>query len=70
MSIDPSQIEKDEDGYIVFRVPVDDATVAWLCSLAGVHGHEPRLIAAAILRDVREDDDRHQTLHPCEAMLN
>ena len=45
------------------RVPLDDATFAWVVELAESCHVEPRLVIAAILRDVRLDDE---TAHLCE----
>ena len=52
-----------EDGVTYLKVPLDDATFAWLVELSE-HCHvEPRLLVAAILRDVKNDDE---TAHLCE----
>ncbi len=55
-----SRFTKLPDGTHALLVPVDDRTTAWLCELADMHHVEPQIVAAAILRDVREDDeDQH-----------
>jgi hypothetical protein len=44
-------------GVTYLRIPVDDATAAWLAEVAeSCHG-EMEMIAAAILRDVKDDDE-------------
>jgi hypothetical protein len=57
---------RDPDGYIVLRVPIDDATAAWLVEVADMSHLPPERIAAAVLRDVREDD---QAAHLQEEMM-
>ena len=64
------QFDKTDDGYVVFKVPVDAATMAWLCELAEDRGYPPALIAAAVLRDVREDDQRSHDVRPSGVALN
>ena len=45
-------------------LPLDRETERWLIERARESGVDPAKIAAAILRDVRVDDEQaHQTLH-------
>lgn len=45
------------DGSTVLQVPVDDRTAAWLVEIADLHHAPVEVVAAAVLRDVREDDE-------------
>lgn len=40
----------------LFRIALDDVTVARLIELAEACGADPNIVAAAIVRDVLEDD--------------
>ena len=56
--------EYDDEGQVThLRIPLDDRTFAWLVELAESCHVEPALVAAAILRDVRLDDENE---HLCE----
>lgn len=61
MSLAMEETAPDDEDYVIFRVPIDEATVAWLLEIAEERGCEPRFIASAILRDVREDDQAAHT---------
>lgn len=55
------------DGRKTLTVELDDATLAWLIEVADMHHAEPAVIAASILRDIRQDDqDAHlqETMKP------
>jgi hypothetical protein len=54
----------DRDEEVTYlRVPLDDATFAWVIELAESCHVEPSLVISSILRDVRVDDE---TEHLCE----
>lgn len=50
--------EDEDDEVVRFDVPIDMRTVAWLMELADLAHAPPALIIAAILRDVRQDDEQ------------
>jgi hypothetical protein len=55
----------DRDDQVTFiQVPLDDATFAWVIELAELCHVEPRLVIAAILRDVRVDDQTEHMNEP------
>ena len=48
---------EEEGGVVFFRVPVDDATVARLMTVADETHNDPATIIASILHDVLKDDE-------------
>lgn len=48
---------EEDGGTVFFRVPIDDATVARLMTVADEAHADPATIIAAIVRDVLEDDE-------------
>lgn len=61
--MDDPRYDSDEQE-TVFRVPLDDATTAWLLEVAEACHAEPRRVIAAILRDVRLDDEAAHLFEP------
>lgn len=48
---------EEEGGYVFFRVPIDDATVVRLMTVADETHNDPATIIASIVRDVLKDDE-------------
>jgi hypothetical protein len=60
---------RDDDEIV--PIPVDRRTRAWLIQQAEATGQHPSEVAAAILSDVRSDDERaHGLVRPADATLN
>ncbi len=55
MSLRPAIVDDEES--VEYRVRLDLKTVAWLMSLCEQHQAPPSAILAAVVRDVREDDE-------------
>lgn len=56
---------KEEGGVVFFFVPVDDATVARLMTVADETHNDPATIIALILHDVlKDDEDAHLMTDP------
>jgi len=56
---------EEEDGVVFFRVPVDEATVARLMTVADETHNDPAMIIASILHDVlKDDEDAHLMAAP------
>lgn len=52
------QIEQDDDGeFVTFPVSLDLATVAWLMDLANACHCSPPAVLAALIADIRRDDE-------------
>ena len=60
-----AKAEEDDRGVVFFRVPVDDATVARLMTVADEAHSDPATIIASILHDVlKDDEDAHMLTAP------
>ena len=65
--------EEDETDVVYFSVPLDLKTVAWLMDVCeGAHA-PPMIVLAAMIRDLREDDEAAHDMaveRPQNATLN
>lgn len=61
----------DDEDSVEFKVRLDLRTVDWLCRLADACHAPPAVVAAAVLRDVRQDDEvAHGENAPTTMTLN
>ena len=59
-----------DDEVVYFNVPLDLATVAWVCEVAeGCHA-SPAAVIASLLRDVRVDDQNAHLSDPETPTVN
>lgn len=66
-----SRPKDDEEEFVEFPVRVDLKTVAWLMELADLQHAPPAAVIAALLRDIRQDDEvAHDLERPRHAPLN
>lgn len=61
-----TQLEDDHEELVLFTIALDDVTVARLMEVADNAHADPRKVAAAIIRDVLEEDAQAHADGPFE----
>ena len=60
----------DDEEYVLFDVPVDFATLRWLCEIADANHQEPKEVMAALLKETRIDDEAEHGIEHLESLAN
>lgn len=67
LKIAAMKLEDDQEELVLFTIALDDVTVARLMEIADNAHADPRKVAAAIVKDVLEDDARQHSDGPFDS---